>query len=96
VDVVAALVALGPVLGMLVLLVLRTRQLWPRRPVTSFDDRPQRGGDTAGDREPRRPLTPVGAGSIALPLPEDDDEGTLAEAPWVPATEQGRRGLRAS
>jgi|tagenome__1003787_1003787.scaffolds.fasta_scaffold20949950_2 hypothetical protein len=32
---------------------------------------PPEGGDEAGDRFPRRPLRPRGAGAVALPLPDD-------------------------
>ncbi len=95
-DVVVALVGLGPVLLLLTLLVLRTRQLWWRQPVTSFKDWPGSGGETAGDREPRRPLVPAGAGAVALQPPEGEEN----DVPGVarrdhPGGEPARR-LRAS
>ncbi len=102
----AALVALGPLLGLMVLLVIRTRHLWARTPVTIEPYRPRQGGETAGDREPRRPLAPVGAGSVALPLPlppdgdgDGDGGGDAPARPVAPPTlpsERPARGRRAS
>jgi len=100
VEPLAALVALGPLLGLLVLLVIRTRRLWARTPVTIEPYRPERGGDPAGDREPRRPLVPVDAGGVALPLPmavgDDEDPSPLAPPPMTLRADGPPRGLRAS
>ena len=95
VDVVAALVVLGPVAIMMALLILRIRQLWPREVATWIEDGPRQGGDPAGVREPRRPLTPAGAGSMMLPLPEDEEPAPSVPSPAHWPSEQGR-GLRAS
>ena len=101
-ELVAGLVVvLGPFVALMVLLVIRTRQLWPKRgPVAWTGGAPGssgRGGDTSGDREPRRPLVPAGAGSVALPEPVEDIEADepvpVRVAPPVP---DPHRRLRAS
>lgn len=62
-ELLGGLLVLGPLVALMVLLAIRTRQLWPRRPVTWWGGGPAGGwGDPAGDREPRRPRLPSGAG----------------------------------
>lgn len=69
----AGLLVLGPLALLMVLLAIQTRRLWPKRPATRWEAGPGRNpGDTAGDREPRRPLLPSGAGSVALPEPHEE------------------------
>lgn len=99
-EFVAAVVALGPVVLMMALLVLRTRQLRPRRPVTTTGRWPTAGGGAAGVREPRRPLVPAGAMGVALEEPGDEPAEALevpepAPARVVPVVPPWRR-LRAS
>jgi hypothetical protein len=48
--------------------VVRTRRNQPVEIVRRYFGGPA-GGESAGDRFPRRPLRPRGAGSISLPLP---------------------------
>lgn len=71
VEFLAGLLVLGPLALLLVLLAIRTRQLWPKRPATWWTNGGERG-DGAGDREPRRPLVPSGAASVALTEPHDE------------------------
>ena len=94
-ELVAAVIVLGPVVLLMALLFVRIRQQWPRRPVAPFDEGPRQGGDGAGDREPRRPLAPASAGSVALPLPPEEESGRSAPPRTRPAVE-GPEGLRAS
>ena len=91
------LVALGPAVVLLVLLVLRLRRMWSVDCRAGLWDLPSPGGGTAGVREPRRPLVPAGTAGAAL---EPDVEETAAEVPW-PAVQVERRAdaprrLRAS
>ena len=78
----AAAVALAPVVLLLALLVVRVRQMWrltasSTRPWAS----PSAGPDSAGVREPRRPLVPSGVASAALPLPEPEPEPAATPIP---------------
>ncbi len=96
-DVLAAGVALAPVLGLLALLVARCRQLW-RRPAKWTEGWPGRGGEPAGDREPRRPLVPAASGAAALPVPPSaaEDGEAPARGPRTVTAAEPHRRLRAS
>ena len=73
VEFLAGLLAFGPLALLMVLLAIRTRRLWPKRPVTRWEAGPGRNrGDPSGDREPRRPLLPSGAAAVAMPEPHDE------------------------
>lgn len=83
-----AVVVFGIPLALLMLLLKAVRKLMPaeRIEVPSWDfrdDGPTDDGGFASDREPRRPLMPIGSGAIALALP-------LRE----PSHEQAPIGLR--
>ena len=72
-----AAIVFGPVVGILLLLVKAIRRLLPRVDPSppwgrSGVDGPPRGPDPAGDREPRRPLTPSRSGAVALAPPPED------------------------
>ena len=74
-----ALIVFGPIAGFLLLLAGAIRKLRPKPVGYRRWDGPARGGGPAGDREPRRPLTPTASGAMRLPLPVDD------EGPFEPA-----------
>lgn len=44
------------------------------------DDEPD-----SGVREPRRPPRPSSAGTVALEIPEEEEEGWVAPATWLPS-----------
>lgn len=73
-----AVVVFGPLVTTLWLLLKAIRKLMPQQSAAptwgQFGD-PPRPAETAGDREPRRPLTPSrsGAVSVALPVAHDDE-----------------------
>ncbi len=73
-----AVIVFGPLLAFLVLLFKATRRFRPRQSVEvqawrpRGTEQPPKGGDPAGDREPRRPLIPTGAGAVSLALPADE------------------------
>lgn len=73
-----AVVVFGPLLVFILLIFKATRKLMPRRearpPWRGQDDEPKRPGETSGDREPRRPLTPSLSGAIALAPPTTHDD----------------------
>ena len=68
-----AIVVFGPLVAVFVLLFKSIRKLMPQAPAIQDWERrtedPPSGGDLAGDREPRRPLSPIGSGAISLALP---------------------------
>ncbi len=67
----------GPLVATLLILLKAIRKLMPGAalPFRPFEvDQPPNGGDLAGDREPRRPLTPTRSGAVALALPNEEDE----------------------
>lgn len=66
-DILIWLLALLPILLALFLgiRVMRRRRVRPMMP-------PSEGGGSAGEREPRRPLVPVGSASEALPIPREE------------------------
>ena len=70
-----AIVVFGPLLTFLVLLFKAIRKLMPQQSVDGQSwkprgfEQPPSGGDLAGDREPRRPLTPSGSAAVGLALP---------------------------
>jgi len=78
-SVAIAVIVFGPLLAFLVLLLKATRRLMPKQPVqvpgwkSRGEEQPPSGGDPPGDREPRRPLTPTGAGATSLALPAGED-----------------------
>lgn len=77
-----ALIVFGPLVGFLLLLGKAIRKLVRRPPVDIGRwGGPARGGGPAGDREPRRPLSPMSSGAVRLPLPVPDDGG---DEPAVP------------
>lgn len=94
-DFVVALAALCPLLMLLVLLVLRTRQLWAHGS-TQGGNRSGGGGDPAGDREPRRPLVPAGSPGLALPEPSEDAGVVGWPSPVAQPVDDPGRELRAS
>ncbi len=87
-----AVLVFGPLLAFLVLLFKAIRKLMPQRPIEApawklrGTEQPPRGGDPAGDREPRRPLIPSGSAAVSLALPADDawDEEQAAVRPTGP------------
>ena len=88
-----AVLVFGPLLAFLVLLFKAIRKLMPQRPIEApawkprGTEQPPRGGDPAGNREPRRPLIPSGSATVSLALPADDvarDEDQRAVRPTDP------------
>ena len=75
-----AVVVFGPLVTILLLLVKAIRKRMPQReelpPWRRHLDEPPPRGDPAGDREPRRPLTPNRSGAVSLPVALDDDKET--------------------
>ena len=87
-----AVLIFGPLLAFLGLLFKAIRKLMPQRPIEApawkprRTEQPPRGGDPAGDREPRRPLIPSGSAAVSLALPADDawDEDQAVVRPTDP------------
>lgn len=91
-----ALIVFGPPVAVLVLLVKAIRKLRPRPVDIRRWGGPARGGGPAGDREPRRPLTPTASGAARLPLPVADDAEEQPASPVrvIPRPADGAPGYR--
>jgi hypothetical protein len=66
------------VFGVLGVVGLAWAAIWDGRQSRQFASGTRPSPDEAGDRFPRRPLTPVGRMSASLPLPDVDDASDAA------------------
>ncbi len=82
-----AVVVLGPLVAILLLLLKAIRKLMPQTealpPWAVRRDGPPTDGHSAGDREPRLPLTPSRSRAVSLALPQEDGGG-FEESPVCP------------
>ena len=96
-EILGALVALGPVILLVVLLLLRLREMWSRDCNQGLWDIRGPGPGTTGVRELRRPLAPAGsAGAVVEPDVEELVDDVAAVAVLSRQTGGHDRGLRAS